>query len=139
MANYYCHCRTNYFKVTDVEALKALVEKIPEAELWEKNGAFGFGGNGDISQYYPPDILDENGDYVGETDPLDVVSEIQKLLPDGEVFIAYEVGHERLRYVTGSATVATNKEVKYLDLQSLANELATKMSGNPELDIYDTY
>lgn len=55
--------------------------------------------------------------------------ELQKILPDDEAVILMESGNENLRYVTGTATVITSKEVRFLDMSHIAIETASKMLG----------
>ena len=40
-----------------------------------------------------------------------------------------ESGHEKIRYVTGSAFIITSNATKYLDVETLALEATKKMVG----------
>lgn len=73
---------------------------------------------------------------VEEEDPdfTDFLYGLQKLLPDGEAMIFMESGEEKLRYVTGYATVVTNKGIEYLSLTDLALKTAREMLGDPDFD-----
>lgn len=73
---------------------------------------------------------------VDEDDPdfTEFLYGIQKLLPDGEAMILMESGEEKLRYVTGYATVVTNKGIEYLNLTDLALKTAREMLGDPDFD-----
>lgn len=55
--------------------------------------------------------------------------ELQKILPDKEAMILMESGNEKLRYVTGFATIVTNKEIRFLNLSDLAVKTAGEMLG----------
>lgn len=115
MANYYCNVKTNYFKVTDVDKLKELVKNV-NAELFEDKadkGYYGFGiqNSSSIDTFY-----DENDEEV------DLVEEIQKILPDNEIFIMHEIGNEKLRYLCSYITIATNKTNETLSLPSIVEK-----------------
>lgn len=55
--------------------------------------------------------------------------ELQKILPDDEAMILVESGHEKLRYVTGFATIVTNKEIRFLNVSDIAVKTAGEMLG----------
>ncbi len=75
-------------------------------------------------------ITDDFYDTCYDNEDFDVfLEEMQKILPDGEAMIYTEVGHENLRYVSGYATIVTNKEIRCLDLTSYALETAKEMLG----------
>ena len=48
---------------------------------------------------------------------------------ENDVVIIMESGHEKLRYVTGSAFIITSNDTKYLDMETLALEAIEKMLG----------
>ena len=66
----------------------------------------------------------ENGGYFDE-----FIEELQKILPDGEVFAYETIGNEGFRYFTGAACVVTNKEVEWLDMDSFIAEIAKSKTG----------
>ena len=58
-----------------------------------------------------------------------IIAKLQECLADKDAVIIMESGHEKLRYVTGSALIITSSETKYLDITKLAVEEAGKMLG----------
>ena len=56
---------------------------------------------------------------------------LQKHVVEDDVVILMEVGHEKLCYVTGAATILTSGGKEYLDLSVMAAELASDMLKNP--------
>ncbi len=133
MANYDSCVRTNYFHVTDEDKFMDLLENhivgednILDFSKLAEDGSkvFGFGCYGSIDGYVE-NKFEEDAD----ADYGKMIKEIQKLLPDGECFVLVNSGHEKLRYVSGGAVFATNKEVRYhalLDwVESQAKELGT--------------
>lgn len=133
MSDYLACSRTNYFKVTDKnkydELFKSLVSS-SEIEDFSKeiDGVLHccFGCYGWIDYEDP-----ETHDFIFDN----FINELQKILPDGEIFIYMESGHEKLKYVTGVVIICTNKEVKTLSLQEWAIEQAKLLVGR---DIFDT-
>lgn len=120
MANYSCASRTNYFKVTDIDKLKELVESV-NAELFEgENNTFGFGNYDNILMGFD----DEDGE------SFEIVNELQKILPEGEVIIAKEIGNEKLRYLTAYAILITNKEVVSIELDDFIQAQARQLIGD---------
>lgn len=96
------------------------------------------------------DIYDAVGDDVrpiysyGEYDDLDngldlFLAELQHILPDDEVFICQEIGHEGLRYLVGNALVATNKETKFIDIDTWSRDTAREMLNNPKFETKTSY
>lgn len=129
MADYYAFSRTNYFRVTDVEKLKEIVEKVG-AELFEgENNTFAFGEYEDITSYYDEDLDEE----------IEIFNELQPILPDGEALIFKEVGYEKLRYVSGYVIVVTNKEVKSTNLDEIALKLAAEVLGVEKFETQMSY
>lgn len=131
MANYECKIRTNYFRVKDETAFRDLMSRVYGSEdtidLWEKNdnGAkvFGFGCYGGISGLRTEDD-DENDDFDS------VIDELQKYVADDDAIIIFEVGNEKLRYLSGLATIITANEVKVVDLIDTACEAAANLLDN---------
>lgn len=122
MANYYGVAKTNYFKVTDEKKYEELVNNLlAEDEIHDFSCIIdgelkhGFGSYSAIT--YCAD--DEELLYDLEV----FLTELQKILPDGEAFIYQETGYEKLRYVTGFAYIVTNKTIEWV---SLENSIMTK-------------
>lgn len=137
MANYNGASRTNYFRVTDEEKYDELFNNLTAEfgiEDFTKNvdGVIwhGFGAYSSIDYLYKDDSeeYDEDEDYEYNFDMF--LEELQKILPDNEAFIYMESGHEKLRYVGGSAIICTNKECKSVDLTYFAITTAKEMLGS---------
>lgn len=135
MSDYYTYTKTNYFSVTDEEKFRQIVSMIE--------------CNDDIEIY----VVEENnkkeyllcayGCFVGIDNTVDcsgpdievMYKEFQKILPDGEVMVIFESGHEKLRDVTGCVTVITNQSYEIRSLWDIANELAKELTGNLEFEL----
>ena len=149
MANYYSASRTNYFRVTDEVKYAALIERLTvgEGELYDftktdENGVIwhGFGAYDTIDYLNP--AYDEFGDDEDEFDEdafdeedyedydLDAfLKELATILPDGEAFILFNAGHEKLRYISGSAIIVTNKGIDSVGLEEMAVAKAADLLG----------
>lgn len=132
MANYMATTRTNYFRVTNEKKYEELFETlVSEDEIHDftkidEDGVIwhGFGSYSEIV------CFDENEDY-----NIDMFFErLQEILPDNEAFILMESGYEKLRYITGFATVVTNSDIRCVDLHRAALDIAREMIGDPEWD-----
>lgn len=122
MANYNAFSRTNYFRVTDEEKLREIVDLIcceDDVELWQCGDFFAFGAYGMITQIYNEETEDVES----------IFPKLQSILPDNEVAVIVEVGHEKLRYLIGCAWIVTNKKVKFIDLSSEINKQMPLESG----------
>ena len=77
----------------------------------------------------PPDVVEnplESKDYDAFLD------ELQKHIADDDAVIIMEGGHEKLRYVVGSATIVTSKTVEYLGIKELAEKRVRRLLDNPD-------
>lgn len=130
MANTFCCSKTNMFCVTNEERYNKLFSRLTcsndEIEDFTntKNGEMrhGFGA------YGPIDYVNFNDEY----DFDEFVSELQKILPEGEVFIYLESGHEKLRYIYGMALIATKDDVKHVEITNQAELIARELLNNPD-------
>lgn len=144
MANYYGCTRTNYFKVTDEDALVKLIEKCASDDpvgvsLWTNEAEdgtklYGFGCYGDIEG-----IGDGEDEDFPDYDYDAFVNELQALLPEGEAVIITHVGHEKLRYLGGNVTVITKDRVEYRYLARVGLDTAREMLDNPEWGTKNEY
>ena len=133
MANYYGKTRTNYFRVTDEEALHNLIEnrcagREDNLHLYsetDENGITYF-------KFYCESTIEglRSDEYEDEYSYDAFIDELQKLLPENEAVIITEIGNEKMRYLHGSVIVVTQKETKYRDLDSVGKALAKKLLGN---------
>ena len=126
MANYMSTTRTNYFKVTDEEKYEKLFsmlcseDNIRDFTEKREDGIYhGFGAYGDISCYN--EELDEFTD--------EFYDGLKDILPDGEAFIMISSGYEKLRYVSGFATIVTNDGIEVISLEEAAKKKAGEMLG----------
>lgn len=135
MANYECKIRTNYFHVKDAERFKEFMkcvcgneENIVLREEVDADGrqVFGFGCYGGIAGI-------QNSD--GEIDASSYdsfIAGLQEHIADNDVVIIFEAGNEKLRYIVGSASVITAREVSYIDIEKCAIQEVQKLLGNSE-------
>lgn len=137
MANYECVSRTNYFHVKDVETFREFMDTViaDDLHVWEEkdndsNIVFAFGCEGVIYG-----IPDENGD-----SSLDLFfTELQKYIADNDAVILTEAGHEKLRYVTGYATVVTRNNIQTLGIETFALAKVKEMLKNPDFETKTDY
>lgn len=124
MASYVCAIRTNYFRVTEEEKFRNLIDEFlsGSCEVFTRtdvnsNKLVGFGSDENIN--WPED---DTG----------FVSGLQECLAEDDSIIVLEVGHEKLRYFVGAATIITRSSIETIDLTSLAISKAAEMLGNPD-------
>lgn len=124
MASYVCAIRTNYFRVTEEEKFRNLIDEFlsGSCEVFTRtdvnsNKLVGFGSDENIN--WPED---ETGFFSG----------LQECLAEDDSIIVLEVGHEKLRYFVGAATIITRSSIETIDLTSLAISKAAEMFGNPD-------
>ena len=177
MANYYCTARTSYFRVTDEEKFKDIMNTVSAEETWndvstnpktgEQEIYHGFGSYESIDFYIPlsanepeiksildaggkvydangkevkkedipkeKELFDENGNIiisVWDNDGFDdFLKKIQSIIHPEDAFVLLEVGHEKLRYITGYACIVTRKEIRQINLDSYINENLKEMLG----------
>ena len=124
MASYVCAIRTNYFRVTEEEKFRNLIDEFlsGSCEVFTRtdvnsNKLVGFDS-------------DENINW--SEDDTGFVSGLQECLAEDDSIIVLEVGHEKLRYLIGAATIITRSSIETIDLTSLAISKAAEMLGNPD-------
>lgn len=132
MANYIATARTNYFKVTDEDKYNEWFSKLLAEDIIQdftetkEDGTIlhGFGSYAhiDFTGYH----FDDDEEIEKE---IDLIPELQELLPDGEAFIYLEAGNEKLRYVLGYALIVTNAEARGVNLNVVAEEVAKELVG----------
>lgn len=140
MANYYETCRTNYFRVIDEGRYQALFNSLTAEDeihdftetrdgvIWHAFGSYSF-----ITFAY----IDTDGEE--EYDMGLFYDELQDILPDGEAFILMGAGYEKLRYVTGYATIVTKDNIKTVNIQHEALKTARDILKNPDWTTEMTY
>lgn len=129
MANYYGVTRTNYFAVTNETEFREIIARYFNSRLsiferTQPDGSkqFGFGC---YSSFDGLIAEDDDAEDIDGTDSL--YCELQEVLQEGHSIIIFEAGHEKLRYVIGSAIVITKTDVQFVDLHDLALKLARRM------------
>ena len=137
MANYIARTRTNYFKVKDIKAFREEMEKFSSMhniEVWEKeiDGEIrvAFGGYDSLVSVFP----DEEA-----LEPISMEGVIRPHLEEGEACIIFEVGHEKLRYLTGEALVITQNATKYVNLTDVAIKSARKLLKRSDITFHIAY
>lgn len=133
MSNYVATTRSNYFRVKDPEALKELLKHTScdgePPKIWQRDGdptRYAFGCDGTIDGLY----VNEDDDPEADDWDLDALYEgLQKLVADDDAIIIKEVGHEKWRHLTGLATIITSKDIKEVDIDRTAKDIASKMLG----------
>ena len=144
MANYECATRTNYFHVKNAddfrEFMKRVVSDWDKVDLWEEkdqsgNPIFGFGCYGSILGVRSQNTDDEDE----ELDYDAFVNELAKHVAIDDAAIILESGHEKLRYLTGTALVVTRNEQKYINVEHIAAAEAAKILCNPEWKTRTSY
>lgn len=144
MADYICAVRTNYFHVKDEENFREFASKIRsennDLEIWEKedeNGevVFGFGCVGSLIGVV------SGADYTEDPSVAydEFIAGLQENIAEDDAVIIYEVGREKLRYLSGYATVITSKEQDCLDVSDFAVKQARSMLNNQEWITQSSY
>jgi len=134
MANSHEVARTNYFRVTDETRYAELFKNLVGGDdgvkdfTKEEDGVIlhGFGAYGSVDYLTSSQEDEDDGNFNFDH----FLSELQKILPEDEAFVYMESGHEKLRYLTGLAIIATSKEIRSVDLLQQAMSAAREMLGN---------
>lgn len=139
MANYISFTRSNYFRVTDPEVFKKIINRVitdeDSLELWERteNGTtyYGFGAYSSICGLrHEAEDTDNDDEFEVEA----VYDALAKVIAPDDAIIITEIGYEKLRYLTAYAVVITRTEVEFVELRSAALETAQRMLRDPEYD-----
>ena len=131
MANYCSKCRTNYFSITEKEKFVEIINNLSgdgEIAFYEHDtdkGKFMFYCDGILDGY----MIDPDDDDSSSTEQM--ITELQRILPDGEAIILTESGSEKMKFISCVATIITNTDVQYINLTEAAIEKASEMLGNP--------
>ena len=139
MANYYCTTRTNYFRVVNEDAFVEFMDHVlafeDQINVWtmtdsDGNKLYGFGCYSGIMGYFenPDDHTDDEYDHAFE----EFVEGLSEHIAEGDAAIIFEIGNEKLRYVSGYATIVTKYDVETIDLTVSAAKEAAKLLKNPD-------
>ena len=146
MANYVEICRTNYFRVTNEEKYKELLnlltaedtihdltEKDKDGNIWHAFGCYG-------SIDYHHEIYDDNGDFIDDEYDLYIwINMLQEILNENDAFVFYGIGNEKLSYLTGYCVVASKTDIKSSSIDSEAERLAKELLNNDKYSPKLTY
>ncbi len=138
MANYYCAVRSNYFHVKDSELFRQFMVRVygvnGTVELWEEKDAngqtmFAFGSYGGIGGLR--NAAEDTSEDADESAYDEFICGLQQNVQTDDAVIILESGHEKLRYLTGSAEIITRSGYDRLDISELARRHAGFMLDNP--------
>ena len=139
MSEYISITRTNYFHVKDPDSFCEFMDRVygssDSVSLWrrsDKEGktVFAFGTCGAISGLKNAGIDDD--DTVDESAYDEFIRGLQEHVAEDDAVILLETGHEKLSYVTSTATILTSNDYAHIDLAYMAVKKAAEMLGNPE-------
>lgn len=139
MANYISFTRSNYFRVTDPEAFKKIINRVitdeDSLELWERteNGTtyYGFGAYSSICGLrHEAEDVDNDGEFEVEA----VYEALSKVVAPDDAIIITEIGYEKLRYLTAYAMVITREKTELVELREASIDAACSLLGNPNFD-----
>ena len=139
MSEYICTVRSNYFHVKDPALFRDFMGRVYGSEdkifLWQEQDeegkpVFGFGTHGTIAGLKNAEADDD--DLLDESAYDEFIRGLQEHVSEGDAVILMEVGHEKLCYVTGAATILTSSGQEYLSLAEMASNQAAEMLGNPD-------
>lgn len=126
MANWYGTCRSNYFKVKDLEAFSTMLDTM-EAELITKDDLVGFiasNESGSIPDTYPED----------DSDPVSILDLIADHLAENHVCVIQEVGAEKARYLTGYAfAIAWTGEMVKVSIDDIYKLAQAEFGGDAQI------
>lgn len=137
MSQYYGHTRTSYFHVIDEAALRAVIAEVrttddKEVYIWKKQDdegkdTFAFGCNSDIRGICPTGY---NPDGDNDPDYDRFIEKLQACLVEGDAVIITEVGHEKLNYLTATATIVGKHKWKFIDFHDVTVEMVDEVEPN---------
>lgn len=132
MANWYGSARSNYFRVKDEAAFRALADRL-QLGIWEEDGTIG-----KLFAIYPANENDGwpssiRNEAANDWDETDVVDELAPHLADGQVAVLQCVGAEKLLYLTGQS-IAFNStgETVTVDINDIYAKAAEHFKVAPE-------
>lgn len=133
MANYQATARTNMFRVKDVAALTEAFDFTDQIEVVTDDAEGGIVTllcHHDDDAGWPRMFVVEEGENEGDIEEVDLESIVAEHLAEGAVAIFYEVGKEKLRYVSGMATVVNAAGViERVDLEKEITKKAEKLGS----------
>lgn len=135
MSSYRAATITNEFKVTNesryFELLKNLVcdeEIFTETKTTNNECLHSFKAYGTINYRINEDIENPELDFDYFLD------ELQKILPENEVFTMIEVGHESLNYAHGYGYVVTKTNIEFISVRDWMDEMVKKSQKSTDIE-----
>jgi hypothetical protein len=129
MANWYGTCRSNYFRVKDVDAFTAMLGEFEATLITDSEGRVGFVSDnefGGVPQTWPDD----------QEEPVSILDEIAEHLVENSVCVIIEAGAEKARYVTGRAVaIASTGEQTVIALDDIYAQAQTEFGGDAEITV----
>ena len=126
MADWQGMCRSNYFRVKDVEAFKQMLERFP-ATLIEKDGRVGF----ITAEDHGAIPFEEGHEDLFGTPITDLIAEH---LAENEVCIVMEAGCEKARYISGLAeAIAWTGERVSISLNNIYDLAQDEFGGDAQI------
>jgi hypothetical protein len=107
MANWYGSARSNYVRITDIDALKQDLAPLGGVRIVDKKDPetgetlYAFLGDDQDSGDFPSSYFDEEAE---DSVEVDFAKMVMKFVPVGECLILMVCGAEKLRYITGFST-----------------------------------
>lgn len=135
--NYVNIFRSSYFRVKDEDKWKDLWKNHVDGEDLEDfsykdeygNQWHGFGGSGMYGYFNNREALEDDDEML---DPDDFFDKIAELIVGGDACVIYYVGHEKLRYISGSVVVVTEGKVQYNNLADVAHRMMKAIGVDPK-------
>ncbi len=126
MADWYGAARSNYVRVTDLEALKKSLGDFDITIVEQADGRVALLSSDEYGGW-PSSCYGEDGDEI----EFSFEEHVVPFLRDGEILITMDSGAENLRYVTGSAQ-AYNRDglVCTVDIEDIYELAAGKLGIN---------
>ncbi|MFE8701084.1 hypothetical protein ACFYKX_10805 [Cytobacillus sp. FJAT-54145] len=125
--------KSGFFRVKDKEAFRKSLKQIRTKDLQvfeetDENGVvrFAIGGYDTLSCVF---VHGEEDEYDEELYNLEAF--IQPHLPDDEVFVLFDIGHETLTFVGGRVLIVTSREVAHMSLHQWAEEKKHQLLNLP--------
>ena len=129
MANYYCSCRSSYFKIKDKEKFLAWAATVPniDASIEETGKHEGLAvilGNNSDGGGWPGERFNKETD---QYEDLDFFGELSGHIAKGWSVILLEAGAEKLRYIVAQAVVVDWRgKVKIIDAGEEARKVVKR-------------
>ena len=138
MANYQVTLKTNYFHVKDEDLFLDFMSRVivdgDDMELLmssDKDGEpqYGFATHGlvvGVSDVYDETVDEDTVDAYGE-----FITGLQELVESTDAIIILEIGNSKPSDIYATATIVTENDTDYVDLQDIASDRAIDLLCSP--------